>query len=190
MATTKLCSIEGCGNKNFTRNLCSTHYRRKRMDGSLPRLITKKGEGRRFIEEVAMIHNSKECLRFPFINSNGYGQIAINNVDWTAHSYVCHLANGDKPENTECAHNCGNSWCVNPGHLQWKSKKENIADKWSHGTMTKGEKVKNSKITEKEVLLIREMGELMTHKEISLIFGVSKSTISHILSRRNWGWLT
>lgn len=45
-------------------------------------------------------------------------------------------------------------------------------------------------LTEAEVGKIRELlAERMVQKSIATIFGVSQSTISHINTRRQWGWL-
>lgn len=50
---------------------------------------------------------------------------------------MCQKAHGDPPSpKHDAAHSCGrgHEGCVNPNHLSWKTKKQNQADRITHGT--------------------------------------------------------
>ena len=54
-----------------------------------------------------------------------------------------------------------------------------------------GEKVANSKLSEKEVLeIVENYSEGISGVDLAIIYGVSPSTISRIIVGKNWTWLT
>jgi len=59
-------------------------------------------------------------------------------------------------------------------------------DKIGHGTHLFGERIHNAKLKEAEVREIRGIAASKTYAEISVMFGVSESTISSIVHRKRW----
>ncbi|RVG08581.1 hypothetical protein CN204_04415 [Sinorhizobium meliloti] len=157
-------------------------------------MIKKRYSARRFfVHEVAIKHQSDECLLWPYgKDSKGYGQITINGKNFGAHRYICLVVHGEPPtEKHHASHSCGNGHlgCVNPNHLGWKTNLENIQDMVAHGRSTRGEKHANAKLTEQQVNEILLLKSIKTQPEIAKQFGVSRSTIGMIHSGRNWSWV-
>jgi hypothetical protein len=74
-------------------------------------------------------------------------------------------------------------------NLAWSTQKENIADKWKHGTMASGEKHPRAKLNRFQVQRIRLMKEVtpkLTFEKIGKIFDVSASTIYNVVDNNTW----
>jgi len=133
---------------------------------------------------------SDQCLSWPFArNSRGYGLAVIGGVQRSASRWMCILAWGDPPSEThEAAHNCGNSWCVNPTHLRWDTPVGNQADRFAHGTHNRGERNGKTHLSAEEIRFIRA-----APANLALLgerFGVSRGCISKIRSRQRWGHIS
>ena len=88
-------------------------------------------------------------------------------------------------------HKCiGNRRCCNPGHLYLGTPQNNMDDRREQGreNASKGEAVIHHKLTEAQVIQIREMYKNGGHSYTTLgvIFGVRSSTIGSIITRRYW----
>lgn len=159
----------------------------------------KRGEALRWLDEIAIPFSSKdECLLFPFYRAkSGHGRLSGRNGPALAHVYVAEAVIGKCPPGLECRHLCGNgdSGCVNPHHLAWGTRAENIADRKVHGVAVDppvhvGRDNINVKLTEEQVREIRRMlksGVAMAR--IAESFGVATNTIFMIKSGKTWAWL-
>lgn len=183
------CTVEGCAGKPICKGFCNKHYTRyaKHGDPTFACFVpAPDGEPQRWLREVALQFQQDECLPYPFARANGYGQVWISGQKWSAHRYVCVATHGDPPsEGMAAAHECGNSTCVNPRHLSWKTYSENSADQVRHGTRLLGERTPRAKLTEAKVRQIRE--EQGTHESIAATYGVSRRAITFVLSGKTWG---
>lgn len=66
MATNRICSIEGCGNKVLRGELCYKHYTPTRKNAPA-------GSGMRFIE-AALALETDECVLWPYgVDNYDYG---------------------------------------------------------------------------------------------------------------------
>lgn len=131
-----------------------------------------------------------DCVIWPFSRNNkGYGEIRVNHKKYYAHRFICEIVHGEAPTAIHHAsHLCGNGHkgCMNPRHLAWKTPSENEADKIIHGTKSVGQKQGRSKLTDDQILKIREMARTYTQDEIAHQFGVMQPIISRIIHRKNW----
>lgn len=99
--------------------------------------------------------------------------------------FVC-----DALDNLVVRHTCDNRICVNPSHLLLGTNKENTNDMISRGRHIEGRKrvfgenTSRAKLTEKQVLEIREKKD--TQVNLAKKYGVSRSAIKSILDRTNW----
>lgn len=192
MNTSKVCEVEGCDKPVSARSLCITHYCRLKRIDSLEPIYNKKVTQLDFIHNVALKHESDECLTWPFgKNWAGYAVIRkYNGKNMVIVSrLVCELAHGSPPTpKHEAAHSCGNGHeaCVNQRHLSWKTPKENFADRIIHGNHPSGERNPNATLSDDEAKRIRELKGILPQREIAKIFGISQTQVSLIQSGKIW----
>lgn len=86
-----------------------------------------------------------------------------------------------------CCHKNGNKRDNRLENLEWKSPLENMLDKNKHGTMPKGAAHKRSKLTESDVLQIRESARQgYQTKTLASHYKVSTTHIYMIVNRQTW----
>ena len=163
----------------------------QRRFGSLGvRIRAKLGDHLRWIE-AHKDYTGDDCLFWPYCrHAHGYGKTAVNGSTVYVHQVMCKHRNGPAPvDKPEAAHSCGNghAGCVNPQHLRWASRRENVADAIAHGTIAKGERNAHAKLTAADVLVVRSSPD--SRLELSRRFNVSKTTIDCIIWRKSWNWL-
>lgn len=99
-------------------------------------------------------------------------------------AHVCPCPNGK-----EGCHNDGNGFNNHISNLRWDTRSNNQMDKVKHGTSNRGSQHGLSKLTEKEVLEIRDLQDALTKNELSVLYNVTPTQISMIHSRMQWAWL-
>lgn len=146
----------------------------------------------RFVDYAAEF-KSDLCLLWPFgRNSAGYGHFTLDGKWVLAHRMVCEKAHGPfVGDRNEAAHECGNghSGCVNPRHLRWKTRAENVHDMFTHGTMQTGTKQWQAKLTEDNIRFIRANKDSMSVRDLAELFNVSRSSVHYIIVGRTWKWV-
>lgn len=181
------CSVTGCSKVAEKRGWCGMHYSRWRRTGDLA--TTRKlpnGHIDRYISEFVLPYDGDECLIWPYArNSHGYA----NSGKGTVSRLVCIAVHGAPPTpEHHAAHSCGrgSAGCVSPGHMSWKTPVENNADKEVHGTVNKGERNGNAKLTNAQVEEIRGLLDIHTDSAIAAQFGVTAGAIWNIRTGRGW----
>jgi len=73
-------------------------------------------------------------------------------------------------------------------NLCWGTSSENHADKVKHGTDSAGERNLNSKLTEQDVMEIRDLlaGGPYFQWEIAEMYGITQGQVSHIRIGKTW----
>lgn len=199
MADQAVCTVDGCCKpvKVKSRGLCNTHYLRFRKYGRADGGGTLRGEPEAFYQSKILPCDDDECLIWPFArNESGYGRMFSRDGETTlVHRRACRDRNGSPPSDEhEAAHICGkgHEGCVNPRHLKWSTRIENMADMVGHGTSTKkprGSTHPRAKLTESEVREIRATQGTAKRSDVASRFGVSEATVKAIYARRVWAWL-
>jgi hypothetical protein len=95
-------------------------------------------------------------------------------------------------------HRCDIPKCVNPKHLFLGDQKDNMDDMRMKGrdpknrNIPKGEQVHWTKLSVEKVKEIRSLysSGKYTLKNLGEMFGVHFATISSIIQRKNWSWLS
>ncbi len=148
----------------------------------------------RFWEKVD-IRGENECWEWlASTRSDGYGQIqrgrrgegiiSAHRVSWEIHC-------GNIPDGLHVLHTCDNKICVNPNHLFLGTNADNVRDKKEKGFQIRGTQMGTSKLSENDVIEIRNIKEVvgLSNAYLARLFGVSSSSISNIINRKRWAWL-
>lgn len=127
--------------------------------------------------------------------SNKYGRFDVavqkiakpRSISFMTHRVAYFLGHGIHPGNLCVCHRCDNPKCCNPDHLFLGTQIDNLEDMISKGRKALGERVNFAKLTSDQVLRIRDLykkGDLQ--KNIASLFGVTRTCISHIVTRVSW----
>lgn len=181
------CTVVNCSKPPRTRGLCSAHYARESRNGDPTAGRVSRGSIEKFIQDVALAHDSVECLPWPFArNPAGYAIQSTHKgrLSGIVSRHICILAHGEPPSATHvAAHSCGNGHlgCVNPKHLRWATSKENAYDALLHGTRRY-----RTVLSVGDVEEIRSpSSRLVTLSTLARKYGVSMSHISGIINGRS-----
>lgn len=137
--------------------------------------------------EKAVSYRGNKCLIWPYRKSSrsfprmwidtssGHKQVVVPRA-------ICEAVYGP-PETAEhqVSHSCRNAQngCVAPKHLRWSFRPENIFD-------SRGEKNNMSKITSKDVKIIRSLAGKISQNDIADKFGMTQANASSIINRKTW----
>ncbi len=103
------------------------------------------------------------------------------------HHLVLEAFVGPCPPGMECCHLDGNARNNRLDNLRWDTRKGNMADAIRHGTTQRGERTHFAKLTEAQVLEIRELSRQgVARKDVAQRFGVLPSQVWHIVGGRSW----
>lgn len=128
-----------------------------------------------------------------------YGRVGFRDEIWLAHRVSYVMAFGEVPDGLCVCHSCDNTLCQNPAHLFIGTHQDNMTDKsikgrvpeppssFVHSEPKRGTRNGSSKLTEADVVEIREMRKRgLTLLAIGELFGVSLSAIHLIVTRKKW----
>ena len=168
------CAVGGCHRSAEKRGWCGGHYYRWRKHGAPIGGRNRNGVHQKFLDEFTD-PLTDECVLWPFPTAT---RPYAKTKDGHAHRIICKKFHGERPSDKhEVAHGCGNDLCINPRHLRWATPVENNADKADHGTQP-------TKLTRDQVIAIRASSDTCTR--LSDAYGVSRSTISNVRTRKVW----
>ena len=145
----------------------------------------------RFLNNTVPPENPEEC--WPWIgaiNSGGYGNFNCKGVTEKAHRISYRIFCGSIKDSNVIMHTCDNRRCVNPKHLIEGTQQENVLDMISKDRAKQshiGNKNGRAILSKQDIPRILEYIEQgYTHKAISIIFKVDRSTITSVINKRNW----
>lgn len=125
--------------------------------------------------------------------NGGYGLLTANGrAGFLAHRYSYTINVGTIPEGLNVCHECDNPSCVRPDHLFVGDNRANAADRDAKGrqVVRHGEEFTHAKLTDEIVRQIRRR-YIPRHpfhggRAMGREFGVSKTVIRWVLSRKIW----
>lgn len=125
---------------------------------------------------------------------SGYGQFRVGKKKVRSHRYAWELTNGPIINNLFVCHHCDNRKCCNPNHLFLGTHNDNMADGVAKGRFpggsvaTKGEDSHLSKLTEKNIIEIREKYATgsVSQTKLAKEFGVNHACIGNIVRGSTW----
>jgi hypothetical protein len=101
------------------------------------------------------------------------------------HRHMYRMVYGTIPKGAVVFHTCGNSLCINPGHMALGTHADNVKARDSRGTTAKGEHHGKAKLTEQDVRVIR--ADTQTgQKALAQRFGVDPKIIYNIKHGLSW----
>ena len=125
------------------------------------------------------------------LTKDGYGQFCYRDAHgkWhnvRAHRFALSLIHGPLPKEVHALHKppCVVRHCVR--HLYPGTPKENGQDTVAMGRSLMGEKHHQAKLTEDDILIIRQIGHSMTQKAIGKQFHVTENTIAFVQKGLTW----
>lgn len=120
------------------------------------------------------------------LDRDGYGRVCVDGKNQRVHRVSYRLYKGDIPNGMIVCHECDTPACINPEHLFLGTHLDNVRDKITKGRDVdqKGTNNPHSKLTEADVIVIRQSSKLQ--RELAKEHGVVRSTISAIISRKTW----
>lgn len=124
-------------------------------------------------------------------NAGGYGitEVKIFGFQKLVHRLSAYIwLNFDIDSKFLVCHECDNPICFNYEHLFVGTDLDNIKDMIIKGRSNQGEKNKNSKLKEKEVLEIYDLiySGIFLQKEIAELYDVKESTVWGISKKHSW----
>lgn len=186
------CLSPECKREVYAKNLCKQHYRRLKSGGDISLPIKKVTRLSGTPKERLLAKCEKlasGCWVFTGSkNKQGYGMISAYGRHVLAHRLSYSEFIGEIPDGNVVCHKCDNPSCVNPEHLFTGTQKDNVSDMFKKGRQANfsGSLSGKSKLTDKQVDLIREIRNGMSTMQISKLMGVHQTTIQRILSLRSY----
>lgn len=125
--------------------------------------------------------------------TEGRGQVSVPNGDGTFRKeYISRLVlaafSGICPPSFHASHLNGDCGDNRADNLAWESPRDNNARKVEHGTQRRGDKIIGSKLTESQVIEIRQRyaGGDVSQTKLGALYGVSPGTIHKIVNWKAW----
>ena len=133
------------------------------------------------------------CLEWQrCLDKDGYGKLVFKGKSYQAHRFSWIVTYGDIPEGQCVCHKCDNPRCINPDHLFLGTHSENIQDAVDKKRMVPcfqyRPKRTNTKLDVSQIAEIRKLyaEKQLSHRQLAKMFGVCRSNIHYILSKKYW----
>jgi hypothetical protein len=127
------------------------------------------------------------------VNSNGAGYLCARlgrGAITMVHTAVAEAFLGPRPPGHQVRHKRPGSKTDNRlCNLEYGTPKANQNDRRRHGTHIRGEKAWNALLTAADVRRIRRLAPTRTYQSLAEEYGVSKPTVTAVVTRRNWAHL-
>ena len=123
-------------------------------------------------------------------NNKKYGCLGISRLKSTnllAHRVsLAHYRGFDLSSDLCVLHKCDNPCCVNPRHLFSGSNRDNKLDMITKDRVLRGIELKQTKLTEQDVISIRSLANQKTQREIAQQYQINQAQVSRIINRKDW----
>jgi DNA-binding XRE family transcriptional regulator len=142
----------------------------------------------RFNSKIKVVVDSCHTWQGSHFKVTGYGAFWLKGQNRGAHRIAWEIVKGKIPRGLHLCHSCDNRGCVNPEHMFLGSHQDNVADMVAKARHAFGERQTNSKLTDAQVLEIRQVYARggISQTELGKSYGVGHTTISYVVNKRAW----
>lgn len=118
----------------------------------------------------------------------GYLTVAVQGITTPVHILVARTFIPNPDGLPEVAHNDGQRHHNAVSNLRWATRKQNNDDRFAHGTIVRGDDHPTRKLSEDEVVEIRQRYAAggVFHRELAAEFGVSRECVGVICRKERW----
>lgn len=187
MKHSPLCALEDCGRPYYAKGYCRLHWERTTRNGDPRQMVVLRGSS--VAERLAHYSEPQgDCVVFTgHRDEDGYGHLTVNGADTRAHKAAFELAHGPIELGQVVRHRCDNPPCIKVEHLEPGTHADNGNDKAIRDRSTHGESNPSAKLTEAQVVEIREaIASGVKQRDIATKYGVGQSSISRIKRGTHW----
>lgn len=193
--------LSGAVSPHRPRGACNACYYRYRNQGRLGELTRTTVDTAAFLDRLIageVTPDDGGCILWPGAKTDkGYGHVTRGGRNILAAHLVLEGRGFPRPSpKHDAAHAphevCGNRDCVNPDHLRWATRQENMDDRVPDGTLPVGERHGRAKLTADDVRDIRRMYAAggVTYRDLGERFGVTESMVGRIVRGQAWTHVT
>lgn len=119
------------------------------------------------------------------LNRQGYGQINMpGNKQQRAHRLSYKIHKGEIPKGLDVRHTCDIRCCINPDHLIVGTKQQNAQDAIERNRYVRGEKRKDSKLTNSQAAAIK--ADTRSQRIIAAEYGIDPAIVCNIRRGKTW----
>ena len=164
-------------------------YRHSYEISSFGRIRSLDRRGNNFLTKGFNLYKGK--IMSGSLDKEGYKRVHFITNDGKDRQLSIHrlvaLAFISNPQNKECVNHLDCDITNNKvENLEWCTNKENVDYRNKLGRQARGTKMNTCKLSEKDILEIRKIGNLIPYWKIGKKFGISKTYVGRIIRRQNW----
>jgi len=142
----------------------------------------------RFLSKI-LPPNASGCSLWAGQVSDNAGLFSMSGKDCRAHRVAYALFHGPIPPSFQVRQTCNNKLCLSPSHLVLVDP-ETLKKSPKKVFAKSGSGHHSSKLTDEDILSIRERAQTERQVDLAMLFNVSQATICNIVNHRTWRNIT